>query len=105
MKSLARAASYRVALEHTIWNHGLLLGTMAALTMVSYVFLTMTVRRDGKFLLTTPFVLYGVLRYLYLIPVLKVGEVPDKWLLQDRPWLITVLFWGTLSVGILYRGS
>ncbi len=53
-------------------------------------------------LITVPFVLYGLLRYLYLIHVKNEGGAPDEVLLKDRPLLASVLLWGVTFVGILY---
>jgi 4-hydroxybenzoate polyprenyltransferase len=53
-------------------------------------------------LVTVPFVLYGLFRYLYLIHVRNEGGAPDEVLLQDRPLLISILLWGLSFIIILY---
>lgn len=53
-------------------------------------------------LLTVPFVLYALLRYLYLIYVREEGSAPDEVLLKDRPLQVTILLWGLLFMAILY---
>lgn len=53
-------------------------------------------------LLTVPFVLYGLFRYLYLIHVQGEGSAPDELLLKDRPLLLSVILWGLSFVAILY---
>ncbi len=53
-------------------------------------------------LLTVPFVLYGMFRYLYLIHVKGEGSAPDEVLLKDRPLQIAILLWGLTFVLILY---
>ncbi len=53
-------------------------------------------------LLTVPFVLYGLFRYLYLIHVKGEGSAPDELLLKDRPLLLSVMLWGLSFVIILY---
>ena len=53
-------------------------------------------------LLTVPFVLYALFRYLYLIHVKGEGSAPDEVLLKDRPLLIAILLWGLTFVAILY---
>ena len=53
-------------------------------------------------LLTVPFVLYGVLRYLYLIHVKGEGSAPDEVLLKDRPLQIAIVLWGVTFLAILY---
>lgn len=53
-------------------------------------------------LLTVPFVLYGILRYLYLIYVREEGSAPDEILLKDRPLQVTIVLWGLVFLAILY---
>ena len=57
----------------------------------------------AKYLMVTiPVVIYGVMRYLYIIYEKKQGESPERVLLTDRPLLISVVLWGTLVVTIIY---
>ena len=51
-------------------------------------------------LVTVPFVLYALFRYLYLIHVRGEGSAPDEVLLTDRPLQLAILGWG-LTVFIL----
>lgn len=53
-------------------------------------------------LLTVPFVLYALFRYLYLIHVQGEGSAPDEVLLKDRPLQLSILLWGITFVVILY---
>lgn len=53
-------------------------------------------------LLTVPFVLYGVFRYLYLMHVKGEGSAPDEVLLRDRPLQLAILLWGFTFVAIIY---
>lgn len=52
--------------------------------------------------LTTPFVIYGIFRYLYLIHLEEQGGSPTRLLLTDRPILITVLLWLITALLLLY---
>lgn len=56
-------------------------------------------------LLTVPFVLYALWRYLYLIHVKGEGSAPDEVLLRDRPLLVSIVLWGLTFVAILYFPS
>jgi len=56
-------------------------------------------------MLTIPFVLYGVFRYLYLIQVKHAGGAPEELLLTDRPLQVTILFFGILILIIFYSNS
>jgi len=53
-------------------------------------------------LLTVPFVLYALWRYLYLIHVEGGGSAPEDVLFRDRPLQISILLWGLTFVAILY---
>jgi 4-hydroxybenzoate polyprenyltransferase len=53
-------------------------------------------------LLTVPPVLYGLMRYMYLIHIKGEGAAPEEVLLTDRPVQVTVVVWFTIVVSILY---
>ena len=48
-------------------------------------------------MLTIPFVLYGIFRYLYLIQIKQEGGAPEDLLLLDRPLQVTIVLWGFRS--------
>lgn len=51
---------------------------------------------------TVPFVIYGVMRYLYVIYEKKEGESPERVLLNDIPLLASVIIWTTLVFIVIY---
>ncbi|MBI2598705.1 UbiA prenyltransferase family protein [Candidatus Curtissbacteria bacterium] len=51
---------------------------------------------------TVPFVIYGVMRYLYVIYEKKEGESPERVLLSDYPLLWTVSLWIIMVFVIIY---
>lgn len=53
-------------------------------------------------MITTPLVIYGVMRYLQLIYEKNEGESPERIILSDKPIIITVATWVILVVGLLY---
>lgn len=53
-------------------------------------------------MLTIPFVVYGLMRYLQDIYEKHEGESPEKVLFTDKPLLATVIMWMLLVVGITY---
>lgn len=58
---------------------------------------------EAKYLMATvPVVIYGVMRYLYIIYEKKEGESPERVLLSDKPLLTTVVIWLVLVIGIIY---
>jgi 4-hydroxybenzoate polyprenyltransferase len=55
--------------------------------------------------LTIPFVMYGLFRYLYLIHVKGEGSAPDEVLLKDRMLQVTMLLWGIVFLILIYIAS
>ncbi len=53
-------------------------------------------------MLSVPFVIYGIMRYLQLIYEKKQGESPEKILLSDRPLIIAIILWGLVIIGVIY---
>ncbi len=53
-------------------------------------------------LVTVPFVMYGLFRYLYLIYVKGESSPPDEVLLKDRPLQLDILGFALTAVVILY---
>lgn len=51
---------------------------------------------------SVPFVIYGVMRYLYVIYEKKEGESPERVLLSDIPLLSAVLIWGFIVFLVIY---
>lgn len=87
-----------------------ILVVVATATVVAYSLYTFTAEtlpRNKAMMLTIPLVLYGVLRYFYLIHQRNLGGSPEEALLSDRPLLATVVLWLISSLVILYvfRGS
>lgn len=75
--------------------------TGSVLTYMLYTIEAPTIRSNGhRMMLTIPFVVYGIFRYLYLIHVRGEGSAPDELLFQDPPLLVDVILWVT-AVGIL----
>lgn len=77
--------------------------TGSVITYMLYTIEAQTIRsNEYKMLLTVPFVIYGIFRYLYLIHVEGEGSAPDELLFKDWPLLLDVVLW-VLAVGaILY---
>lgn len=76
-------------------------------TLITYILYTIEVETMTKQgvnlgLLTVPFVLYGLFRYLYLLHVEAIESAPDEVLLADRPIQIAVIMAGIAYFVILY---
>jgi 4-hydroxybenzoate polyprenyltransferase len=72
-------------------------------TLVSYSLYTLeTPTGNHHLIITIPFVLYGMFRYLYLIYMKMDGGGPEEVLLRDRPMLGTVVLCAILIICVLY---
>jgi 4-hydroxybenzoate polyprenyltransferase len=104
------AAEHRRILgEYSPYLLDQMIAVVTASTVVSYALYTLapeTVARLGtdRLVWTLPFVLYGVLRYLYLVHRREEGGNPSKVLLNDRPILVTVALWAATVVALIYHG-
>jgi len=77
---------------------------VTASTLVAYGLYTFTAAAlpaNHSMMLTTPFVLYGIFRYLYLVHARGEGGSPEEVLLKDWPLIVDVLLWVAVSAGIL----
>ena len=102
------AASHRSSLDHySVRLIDQMISIFAAATLVGYMIYTASpdVERKlgtGHLYLTVPFVVLGILRYLYLIVEKGEGGDPSRLLLKDRTLLMSVLLWVAADVIILY---
>jgi 4-hydroxybenzoate polyprenyltransferase len=67
-----------------------------------YTFSAPNLPSNHAMMLTIPFVLYGIFRYLYLIQVKQAGGAPEELLLSDRPLQIAIVLWGISVLVIFY---
>jgi len=82
-----------------------MLNIATSTTLVAYSLYTFSAPNlppSHMMMLTIPFVLYALLRWLYLIHVKGEGGAPEEIALGDRPLIIGVCLWGLSSVAILY---
>jgi 4-hydroxybenzoate polyprenyltransferase len=74
-------------------------------TIVTYSLYTFTAPNlpsNHAMMLTIPFVVYGIFRYLQLIQTGNAAGAPDEVALKDRPLQLTVLLWGLAVIAIFY---
>ncbi|MCL2757305.1 MAG: decaprenyl-phosphate phosphoribosyltransferase [Coriobacteriia bacterium] len=74
----------------------------AGLTIISYSLYTFTVGETVYMMLTIPFVVFGLFRYLMLAKAKAGVEAPDEMLFADKPLLIDVALWIVACALILY---
>ncbi|TAK35865.1 MAG: decaprenyl-phosphate phosphoribosyltransferase [Chloroflexota bacterium] len=70
-----------------------------------YSFFSETSHKAPYMMLTIPFVVYAIFRYLYLIHARGEGGSPEEVLLKDRPLLGTILLWSVAVVAVLYTSQ
>jgi 4-hydroxybenzoate polyprenyltransferase len=99
------ASTHRRVLEgYTIPFLDQLITIVSGTTIVAYSFYTFSapnVPANHTMMLTIPFVLYGIFRYLYLVQVKCMGGAPEDLLLKDRPLQLSIALWG-LSVLVVF---
>jgi len=81
---------------------------VSATTIIAYSLYTFSapnLPENHTMMLTIPFVLYGVFRYLYLIQTTAQTGTPEDVVLSDRPLQVTILLWGLTVVFIFYALS
>jgi 4-hydroxybenzoate polyprenyltransferase len=65
-------------------------------------FLPSTLASPKWLMITIPFVIYGVARYLFVIYEKNDAESPERVLMSDLPLLSAVILWCILSFAIIY---
>jgi len=100
------AGAHRAILDHyTVPFLDQLISLVTSTTIIAYSLYTFSAPNlppNHLMMLTVPFVLYGMFRYLYLIHVRGLGGAPDELILRDIPFLLSVLLWGAAVVIVLY---
>ncbi|NJN93521.1 MAG: decaprenyl-phosphate phosphoribosyltransferase [Anaerolineales bacterium] len=82
-----------------------MMAIVTAGTVMTYSFYTFSAPNlpdNHLMMLTIPFVLYGIFRYLYVIHVQGNGGAPDEVLLVDRPLQISIILFTLTAIAILY---
>lgn len=97
----------RVLLEYSPYFLDQMISLVTASTLICYILYTLDSETIAKFgsknlLLTVPFVLYGLFRYLYLVHQRKTGGDPTAELLTDKPLLVNVFLWGLTVILVIY---
>ena len=72
------------------------------MTYALYTFSAPNLPENHTMMLTIPFVIYGIFRYLYVIHIQGNGGAPDEVLLTDHPLQVSVVVFGLAVVVILY---
>jgi 4-hydroxybenzoate polyprenyltransferase len=100
------APSHRRVLE----GYGLdfldqLITIVLSTTLITYCLYTFSAALpldNNYMMLTIPFVIYGLFRYLYLVRIENHGGAPEEILLTDHPMQAAIFLWGLTVLTILY---
>lgn len=76
--------------------------TLTILTYSLYTFSAPNLPENHVTMLTIPFVIYGIFRYLYLVQIEGRGEAPEEILISDRPFQANLALWGISILIIFY---
>ncbi|MEW6321595.1 MAG: decaprenyl-phosphate phosphoribosyltransferase [Acidobacteriota bacterium] len=98
----------RILEEYNPYLLDQMIGVVTASTLVAYVIYCLSPETTERFgthwlVLTIPFPIYGIFRYLYLVHQRDGGGSPSEMLLTDRPLLACVALWGLAAIAIIYQ--
>lgn len=107
MSLLSQAASaHRKVFEgYTIPLLDQYITIVSGMTIVAYSLYTFSAPNlpdNHSMMLTIPFVVYGIFRYLQLIQTGHAAGAPDEVALKDRGLQVTVLLWGLAVIAVFY---
>jgi 4-hydroxybenzoate polyprenyltransferase len=104
----ANASAHRASLtEYSPYLLDQMIAVVTASTVMAYILYTVDSRTVAEFgttwlMATVPCVIYGVLRYLYLVHQKGEGGDPDRIILSDRPFLVNLLVWVGIVAVVIY---
>ncbi|CAB3394574.1 MULTISPECIES: decaprenyl-phosphate phosphoribosyltransferase [Kyrpidia] len=79
-----------------------LISISTAATIMTYAMYTFSGPQGPRAMVTVPFVMYGLFRYLYLVNQKNEGENPDQIVVRDTPFVINGLLWVGASFAVVY---
>lgn len=82
-----------------------LITIVCSTTIIAYSFYTFSAPNlpdNHSMMLTIPFVLYGIFRYLYLIQVKGEGGAPEELVLSDHPLQFAIALYGAAVLLVFY---
>jgi len=103
------AASHRRILdEYSVEFLDQMINITAATALMAYSLYTFapfsaTAKQHPRMMITIPFVIYGIFRYLYLIHAKNAGGHPEQVFLDDKPLLVNMVLWaGAVALVLMY---
>lgn len=102
-------SSTRKVLEHYNLDFANQMATVAAAgVIICYALYTVASRTISVFgtenlIYTTPFVVFGIFRYMYLVYKFDKGENTTKIMVTDIPMILTILSYTAVTILIIYK--
>ena len=78
-----------------------IVGTSALVSYALYTFTAENMPDNHAMMLTIPFLVYGMFRYIQLVHTGTVGETPEEIILSDLPMIAAITLWLGVSMGVL----
>ena len=101
-----QAESHRANLsDYTVPMLDQMISMVGASTMIAYALYTFdasSVPTNYSMMLTLPFVVFAIFRYLLLIQQNRLTGSPELLLFRDRPLFASIVGWGVTAVLVLY---
>jgi 4-hydroxybenzoate polyprenyltransferase len=92
----------RVLADYSVAYLDQLVSIVTASTIMAYSLYTFTASSTEYLMLSIPFVIYGIFRYLFLVHKREMGGSPEDVLLKDKPLIVNIILWVAVCVVILY---
>ena len=85
------------------------IAVVAPSTLLAYTLYTFTapnLPENHAMMLTIPFVVYGLFRYMFLVHAKDLGESPEELLMTDAPLIASIVLWlaTAATILLLFRG-
>lgn len=79
-----------------------LIAVLSAAVIMAYFLYAMDSTKPYLFMLTSPMVIYGMFRYLYLVYRQAENGSPEELMFKDAPLLVAVALWAVATAAIIY---
>ncbi len=84
-----------------------MINTVTSACLISYALYTLDGQTVAKFntrylILTLPFVIYGLFRYLYIVEHKDIGETPELAIFSDKPLILCVVLFVLTGALVIY---
>jgi len=101
-------ATRKVLSEYSTYLTGQISTVAASAVVICYALYTVSQRTvtifgDERLIYTTPFVVFGIFRYMYLVYMNDEGENTTQMMIKDIPMIVTVSLYVITSVLIIYH--